>query len=88
MLSVSGKGVSKWPLGGAVDGVKQQPDEREARADTYRCCLETQLTGGFAGSQSWVSQRTNKEAWQGVEGSQSQGLWFSHCGVTHASAGA
>lgn len=62
MLGVSGKGclqVASW----AVDGVKQQPEtEREARADTGRCCLETQLTGGFAGSQSWVSQRMNKEA--------------------------
>lgn len=50
MLGIGGRErlqVASW----AVDGGKQQPEqEREARVDTGRCCLETQLTGGFAGS--------------------------------------
>lgn len=47
----------------AVDEGKQQPEtEREARVDTGRRSLETQLTGRFVGSQSWVSQRMKTEA--------------------------
>lgn len=46
----------------AVDRGKQQPgQERKARADTGRRCLEMQLTGGLAGILPWTLRRTNKE---------------------------
>lgn len=47
----------------AVDRGKQQPEqERKGRVDTSRCCLETQLTGRFAGNLPWMLRGTNKEA--------------------------